>query len=245
MKIQIHIALTILIALIVTTQNLIQAQPNETHTILFQTGSVSGKIDILNAQTAGAISHAVHRRSYGEMNMTSQTPHTTNEYTNMIVFLEGQNIKREMQHAPSHRQIDQRNAEFIPHVLPVRLGTVVDFVNRDNVYHNVFSLSPAKKFNIGRRPTGQAVPIVFDRPGVVELFCDIHSNMSAYVLVLENDFFTRPDMHGSYIIEHVPPGTYTIKVWHERLTSHGQTITIKHCRIRSADRQLRGTKPHE
>jgi plastocyanin len=160
------------------------------------------------------------------MNMTSHTPVTTNEFANIVVYLEGQNVKRESLSTRTHSQIDQRNAEFIPHVLPVIRGTIVDFINRDNVYHNVFSLSPAKKFNIGRRPTGQAVPIVMDKPGIVEVFCDIHANMSAYIVVLENEYFTKPDKQGNYSIDRIPSGTYTLKIWHERLSSTERTITI-------------------
>jgi hypothetical protein len=90
----------------------------------------------------------------------------------------------------------------------------------------VFSLSPAKKFNIGRRPTGQAVPIVMDKSGIVEVFCDIHANMSAYIVVLENEYFTKPDKQGNYSIDRIPSGTYTLKIWHERLSSTERTITI-------------------
>jgi plastocyanin len=169
---------------------------------------------------------AARHHTYGSMNMTPQSSLTMNEYTNMVIYLEGQNLKQESLHAHPHSQVDQRNAEFIPHVLPVIRGTIVDFINRDNVYHNVFSLSSAKKFNIGRRPTGQAVPVLMDKPGIVEVFCDIHSNMSAYIVVLENDYFAQPDKQGNYSIDRIPSGTYTLKVWHEHLSSQKQTITI-------------------
>jgi plastocyanin len=207
-------------------QHILLAQQSDTNRINSQTGSVNGKIEILKMNMIELSQQSTHRHSYGKMNTTPMTPTATNEYANIVVYLEGQNLKREPQNAPSHSQIDQRNAEFFPHVLPVIRGTVVDFVNRDNVYHNVFSLSPAKKFNIGRRPTGQAVPVVMDKPGVVQVFCDIHSNMAAYILVLENDFFTQPNRQGNYSIDRIPSGSYTIKVWHERLSSQDQTVTI-------------------
>jgi plastocyanin len=135
-------------------------------------------------------------------------------------------VKQENQQTDKKALIDQRDAEFIPHVLPVQRGTVVEFVNRDNTYHNVFSLSPTKRFNIGRRPTGEAVPIKFDRAGIVQVFCDIHSYMSAYILVLDSPYYVQPDEHGNYSLENIPIGVYTLKVWHERLTKRERIITI-------------------
>jgi len=219
-------ALVVFVGMNIASQDRVQAQQLDTGLINIQTGSVNGKIEIKKMNTMELPQQVTRHHTYGSMNMTPQSPLTTNEYTNMVIYLEGQNLKRESLHAHTHGQIDQRNAEFIPHVLPVIRGTIVDFINRDNVYHNVFSLSPAKKFNIGRRPTGQAVPVVMDKPGIVEVFCDIHSNMAAYIVVLDNDYFAQPDKQGNYSIDHIPSGTYTLKVWHERLSTGEQTITI-------------------
>ena len=206
------------------TTRLSAKEPDRSST---RTGSVSGKIELAKTLNTGPSPHAMaHTHPYGIPVMSAHSLPVTNEYANVVVYLEAGKKMREPLQETAHAKIDQRNAEFFPHVLPIRVGTVVDFVNRDNVYHNVFSLSPAKKFNIGRRPTGKAVPVVFDKPGVVEIFCDIHSNMAAFVLVLENDYFTLPDNDGNYIIEHVPPGVYTIKAWHEHLVCNEQTITI-------------------
>jgi plastocyanin len=226
MKASFLLTLLIFIGMNFALQHKLQAQQHDTSQINIQTGSVNGKIEIPKMNTMEPSQHAARHPSYGTMNMTPQKTSATNEYANIVIYLEGQNLKREPQFAASHNHIDQQNAEFLPHVLPVLRGTVVDFINRDNVYHNVFSLSPPKKFNIGRRPTGQAVPVVMDKPGVVEIFCDIHANMAAFILVLDNDFFTQPNRKGNYSIDRIPSGTYTLKVWHERLSSQEQTITI-------------------
>jgi len=149
-----------------------------------------------------------------------------NEQKNVVVYLEGEGLDVSSIQRNAKAVMDQKKAKFIPHVLAVQKGTEVDFVNHDRVYHNVFSLSSPKRFNIGRRPTGEGVPVRFDKQGVVQVFCDIHSQMTAIVVVLDNPFFVRPDEEGVFKIDQVPPGTYTVKVWHERLTAAEQKITV-------------------
>jgi len=191
-----------------------------------QTGSVSGKI-VIQAMTMSETSeHGTRYHSSGMAPVAHPRAITMNKYSNMIVYLEGKDLEQEKSKDISKTLMDQRNAEFIPHVLPIQQGTVVDFVNHDNMYHNIFSLSSTKKFNIGRRPTGEAVPVQFDKAGIVQIFCDIHSQMTAYIVVLKNPYFVQPDEHGNYSLENVPVGTYTLKVWHERLSSKEQVITI-------------------
>ena len=147
------------------------------------------------------------------------------EVTNVVVYLEGpglDKIRREAKGAV----LDQRDATFIPHVLPIVKGTTVRIVNRDKTYHNVFSLSSTKKFNIGRRPTEEEVPVTFDKTGTVQVFCDIHSHMSAFVLVLANPMFVQPNADGTFSLNDVPPGKYTIQAWHERLSGAPQSVTV-------------------
>jgi plastocyanin len=85
--------------------------------------------------------------------------------------------------------MDQRNLEFVPHVLPILVGATVDFPNNDKVDHNVFSMSRTKKFNLGSYTAGESKSIVFDKPGIVELRCDVHAEMAAYILVMKNPYF--------------------------------------------------------
>jgi hypothetical protein len=111
--------------------------------------------------------------------------------------------------------LDQKNETFVPHVLAVSVGTTVEFPNSDRVFHNVFSLSKARRFDLGRYPRGASRSVRFDRPGMVRVFCEIHSHMSAFVLVFAHRFFDTTDERGGYRIEGVPPGTYTLAVWYE------------------------------
>ena len=119
--------------------------------------------------------------------------------------------------------MDQRNERFAPHVLAVTSGTWVDFPNGDSTYHNVFSLSKTKEFNLGRYAAGRSKAVRFDRPGIVRVFCEIHSHMSAFILVFAHRFFAVTDDEGRYRIDGVPPGTYTVAVWNE--TMRGDPIT--------------------
>lgn len=122
--------------------------------------------------------------------------------------------------------MDQRNEAFVPHVLAVTSGTVVDFPNSDTTYHNVFSLSRAKRFDLGRYPRGHSKAVQFDRPGIVRVFCDIHSHMSAFVLVFGHPYYATTGSDGQYRIDNIPPGTYTVSAWHDGSTRASRTVTI-------------------
>lgn len=114
-----------------------------------------------------------------------------------------------------HASLDQRNQTFVPYVLAVTVGTTVDFPNRDRTYHNVFSLSKPKRFDLGRYPRGQSRSVRFDRAGIVRVFCEIHSHMSAYILVFAHRFFALTDAEGRYRLAGIPPGGYTLALWND------------------------------
>jgi plastocyanin len=116
---------------------------------------------------------------------------------------------------PGRARLDQRNETFVPYVLAVTVGSTVDFPNDDPIYHNVFSLSKPKRFDLGRYPRGQSRSVVFDRPGVVRVFCEIHSHMTAFILVFAHRYFAVTDAEGRYRIEGVPLGSYTLAVWND------------------------------
>ncbi len=122
--------------------------------------------------------------------------------------------------------LDQRRETFVPSVLAIMAGTIVDFPNNDATYHNVFSLSRAKRFDLGRYAQGKSKSVRFDRPGIVRVFCDIHSHMSAYVLVFSHPYFATTDADGRYRIDHVPAGTYTVMAWHDGQVRETRPVTI-------------------
>jgi plastocyanin len=109
--------------------------------------------------------------------------------------------------------LDQRNLSFIPRVLAVRVGTIVDFPNDDRVFHNVFSFRDGKRFDLGIYPVGALRHVTFDRPGLSRLFCNIHPNMAAYVLAVDTPYFAVSDRSGGFTIASVVPGNYTYHAW--------------------------------
>jgi plastocyanin len=142
-------------------------------------------------------------------------PHDSPDRARSVVYLESAPQPAFETPAPGRARLDQRNEAFSPYVLAVTVGSTVDFPNSDRVYHNVFSLSKAKRFDLGRYPRGQSRAVRFDQPGVVRVFCEIHSHMSAFILVFAHRYFAVTEAEGRYRIDAVPPGTYTLAVWND------------------------------
>ena len=142
-------------------------------------------------------------------------PRDTPDRRRSVVYLEKAPQAAFEAPSPGRAVLDQRNESFVPYVLAVTVGSTVDFPNSDRVYHNVFSLSKTKRFDLGRYPRGRSRSVLFDQPGVVRVFCEIHSHMSAFVLVFAHRYFATTDAEGRYRIEAVPPGDYTLAVWND------------------------------
>jgi plastocyanin len=118
---------------------------------------------------------------------------------------------------PRAAEIRQLNETFIPRVVAVPVGSEVDFPNDDPIYHNVFSLSRTKTFNLGRYPQRESRRVRFDKPGIVKVFCEIHSHMTATVMVFKHPWFAVPDEDGAFVLADLPSGAHDVTAWHERL----------------------------
>lgn len=129
-----------------------------------------------------------------------------------------------------HVVIDQKGLMFHPHVVAIQVGTTVDFLNSDNVAHNVFwpSISGNKKLghNLGTWPKGEKKPFKFDNPGVVALLCNVHPEMSGYVVVSPTPYFAETDASGDYTIANVPDGSYTVTAWHEGAKNQSKPVKV-------------------
>jgi len=127
------------------------------------------------------------------------------------------------------KQVAQKDLTFIPSLLPVRVGTKVEFPNLDDTYHNIFSYSPAKRFDLGRyRPDERPIPTqVFDKPGLVILRCDIHEHMRGLILVLNTPHFVMTDTDGHFRLGGLPAGRYTLKAWIDSRTTREKPVELK------------------
>jgi plastocyanin len=128
--------------------------------------------------------------------------------------------------APGRATLDQRHQAFVPYVLAITAGTSVDFPNNDRTYHNVFSYSKTGRFDLGRYGKGRSKSVRFDRPGVVSVFCDIHTHMSAYILVFAHRYFSVTGSDGAYRIPDVPAGTYNLAVWNDGQVREVRAVTV-------------------
>ena len=143
-----------------------------------------------------------------------------------VVYLEGAFPKP---NSSITRQVEQKDLAFVPALLPVRVGTRIEFPNLDDTYHSVFSYSPAKRFDLGRyRPDERPIPSkVFDTPGLVTLRCDIHEHMRGLILVLDTPYFVTTDPAGHYRLSGLPAGHFTLKAWIDSKTTREQAVDLK------------------
>ena len=127
------------------------------------------------------------------------------------------------------KEVAQKDLTFVPALLPIRVGTKVEFPNLDDTYHNIFSYSPTKRFDLGRyRPEERPIPIqVFDKPGLVTLRCDIHEHMRGLVLVLNTPYFVMTNMDGHFRLSGLPAGQYTLKAWIDSRTTREKPVELK------------------
>lgn len=143
-----------------------------------------------------------------------------------IVYLEGAPAKGGSR---TTKEVTQKDMAFVPTLLPIEVGTKVEFPNEDNTYHNIFSYSPAKRFDLGRYPANErpAPSVVFDKPGLVTLRCDIHEHMRGLILVLDTPYFTTTDADGGFRLTGLPSGKYTVKAWIDSQTIKEKPVELK------------------
>ena len=145
-----------------------------------------------------------------------------------VVYLESEELNQRSYPVPDKNPaLDQENLQFHPQVLPILVGTTVDFPNRDHLFHNVFSYSQAKEFDLGRYPTNDSRSVTFNKPGLVRVYCDIHSHMNATIIVLSHPYFATMNDDGTYAIPRVPEGKYRVVFWYDRDVVERRTVEVR------------------
>jgi plastocyanin len=184
---------------------------------LFAQASIEGVVTLPQTRSAPVVTQRYAIVSNGGVIATSPPV--------AVVYLAGDFPKPA---TPPVRQILQRGLDFEPRLLPIQVGTNVEFPNLDDTYHNVFSYSRPKRFDLGRyRKDEEPVPAqVFDTPGLVTLRCDIHEHMRAVILVLETPHFVISDTDGRFRLTNLPPGNYTLKAWIDSRTTVERPVAL-------------------
>ena len=181
-------------------------------------GRVTGKVRLTVASSTPSSATAYERRSVGPK------PKPLPEIRNVIVFVSDLPASKP---APMKASISQKDEQFVPHVVAATTGSSVAFPNNDPFFHNVFSLSRGGSFNLGRYPSGASRSETFRKPGIVKVFCEIHSQMSAVIRVFDHPWFTIPVDDGSFALDDVPPGEHTLVAWHERIGERHEKVSIR------------------
>ena len=184
-----------------------------------RSGTIRGRVELRRPP------QPVERRP-NVADLGSQGPRDLPELLRSVVYLEAAPRGAFESQESGRAVMDQRNETFVPHLLAITTGTTVEFPNSDKFYHNVFSLSKTKRFDLGRYAAGDSKRVTFDKPGIVRVFCEIHSHMNAYILVFNHPYFAVSDEDGRYHIDNIPPGTYNVVAWHEGDSAEPRPVTV-------------------
>ena len=149
---------------------------------------------------------------FGQIHVTKENGDKVDDASNLVVFVE--DVKGQFKPPTTHAVMASKDKEFVPPILAILKGTIVDFPNIDLIMHNVFSLSKTKPFDLGLYDASAGKSVTFNNPGLVKVYCNIHEKMVAHILILDNPFFALTDAAGKIKITNVPNGNYKVTVWH-------------------------------
>jgi len=186
-----------------------------------QTGSIAGRVKI-TARVRGA---ALSTNAYAPRAVSVQASSAVPEMRSVVVYLKDPSYRGAL--PVMRRQIRQEHESFVPRIVAITRGSIVEFPNGDPIFHNVFSLSAAGTFDLGRYPDGQSRFRQFTKPGLVKVYCHIHSQMSASILVLDHPYFTTPGDDGAFTLANVPAGDYRLVAWHERVGEQVARLSVQ------------------
>jgi plastocyanin len=183
-----------------------------------------GRIEGVVRLTAASL-RPVQSGVYPSRRVSAPVVHASPEMNNVVVFIKNAPARERV---PVIRAtISQKDESFVPRVVAITTGSTVEFPNFDPYFHNVFSLSRVASFDLGRFPRGDSRTRKFTRTGLVKVYCQIHSHMSASILVFDHDYYQIPNADGSFALDDVPAGSYQISAWHERIGESSRQIRLE------------------
>jgi plastocyanin len=187
-------------------------------------GEITGRVRITTTLTKKRVTlPQVYERHVALPIAAAAPPNLEDELRRTVIFLDTEALPAR----PQKAAMDQRQRRFEPEIIAVAAGSTVAFPNSDPIFHNVFSLSKVKSFDLGNYKMGESRTLTFTEPGVVQLHCHLHPNMTGAVFVTPNSWFTQPDSDGSFTLPAVPPGRYTVVAWHKSAGFFRHTVEVR------------------
>jgi plastocyanin len=187
----------------------------------------------MGCASTGAIHGTISTRTPTESAVPSQEPTVDHalvrgSVADAVIYIEEAHprVGSGLRAAHGSARVELKDQTLRPRILVVPAGTSVEFANHDSLFHNIFSVSPAKPFNLGRFGRGESKRVTFDKPGLINVYCNLHPNMAAYILVVPNRAFTRPDSLGRFVLPTLPKGHYVVNVWHPDFPTIRREVTI-------------------
>ncbi|HLK64982.1 MAG TPA: hypothetical protein VKU19_16180 [Bryobacteraceae bacterium] len=186
-------------------------------------GDLNGRLIITKQLSRKTVATAVYNLRGAALPAATPATEPVNEFDRMVVILDA---KSAVPPEPQKLVMEQRNGRFDPDLMVVSTGSTVEFPNADPIFHNVFSLSSTQSFDLGFYPKGQTRTVKLNRSGIVQVYCHIHANMYAAIVVTSSPWYGKPSADGSFSWSRIPPGHYRVLAWHKVAGMHQTTVDI-------------------
>jgi plastocyanin len=193
--------------------------------------NITGMIEIKKRLSRPSVTSPVavyHRGTVVRLGKDSEEDPIAYERSRVAIYIEGPLVSPVPKtESPRPVQVEQLDRRFVPDFIVIPASSAVSFPNMDPIFHNIYSLSKPKSFDLGSYDKGEARTVLFPKPGIIDVYCHLHPNMAATIVVTPNRWYARPDRNGTYRIPDVPPGEYTVVAWHKTAGYFRKTVRVE------------------